>query len=165
MALGVITGFRDQGNIVRKNQKKNGSQPVFSWLSDGMADTKRTTKNRGLSCQQRNAEHHSNTRLKISARVRFPAERVFRETKKTRSRNLDIRSSSHKAKQQNARKPANHFQGYSTKFGVETGKMNSSARRNRFYAKRRLERTKWDPFLKKMGSSCCFCDQQLAGVS
>ena len=182
-----------------------------------MADTKRTTKNRGLSCQQRNAQHHSNTRRKIPARVRFSAERVFRETKKTRGRNLDRRSPSQKAKQQNARKPANHLRGYrtevlgkisgvkvrteiasesarqtwarnwrqlparvaqlrpigaeilsrggfSTKFGVETGKMNSAARRNRFYAKRRSERTKWDPFLENMGSSCCICVLRRAGV-
>ena len=69
---------------------------MFSWLSSVMADTKRTTKNRGLSCQQRNAQHHSNTRRKIPARVRFSAERVFRETKKTRGRNLDRRSPSQK---------------------------------------------------------------------
>ena len=29
--------------------------------------------------------------------------------------------------------------------------MNSAARRNRLYAKRRSERTKWDPFLEKHG--------------
>ena len=165
----------------------------------------------------RNAQHHSNTRRKIPARVRFSAERVFRETKKTRSRNLDRRSPSQKAKQQNARKPANHLRGYrtevlgkisgvkvrteiesesarqncarnwrqlparvaqlrpigaeilsrggfSTEFGVETGKMNSAARRNRFYAKRRTERTKWDPFLENMGSSCYVCVLRRAGV-
>ena len=39
--------------------------------------------------------------------------------------------------------------GFSTKFGVETGKMNTAARRNRFYAKKRSERMKWDPFWKK----------------
>ena len=87
---------------------------MFSWLRGGMADTMRSTENRGLSCQQRNAQHHSNTRRKIPARVRFSAERVFRETKKTRSRNLDRRSPSQKAKQQNARKPANHLRGYRT---------------------------------------------------
>ena len=84
---------------------------MFSWLSSVMADTKRTTKNRGLSCQQRNAQHHSNTRRKNPARVRFSAERVFREKKKTRGRNLDRRSPSQKTKQQNARKPANHLRG------------------------------------------------------
>ena len=98
----------------KETEKSIGSQPVFSWLSCVMADTKRTTKNRGLSCQQRNAQHHSNTRRKIPARVRFSAERVFRETKKTRGRNLDRRSPSQKAKQQNARKPANHLRGYRT---------------------------------------------------
>ena len=46
--------------------------------------------------------------------------------------------------------------GFSTKFGVETGKMNTAARRNRFYAKRRPERTKWDPFLKKWVRSVAF---------
>ena len=95
-------------------EKGIGSQPVFSWLSSVMADTKISAKNRGLSCQQRNAQHHSNTRRKIPARVRFSAERIFRETKKTRGRNLDRRSSSQKAKHQNARKPANHLRGYRT---------------------------------------------------
>ena len=98
----------------KETEKGIGSQPVFSWLSGDMADTMRTTENRGLSCQQRNAQHHSNTRRKIPARVRFSAERVFRETKKTRGRNLDRRSPSQKAKQQNARKPANHLRGYRT---------------------------------------------------
>ena len=37
----------------------NGSAPVFSSLRNGMADTMRSTKNRGLSCQQRSAQHHS----------------------------------------------------------------------------------------------------------
>ena len=36
--------------------------------------------------------------------------------------------------------------GFSTKFCVETGKMNTAARRNRFYANRHSERMKWDPF-------------------
>ena len=112
----------------KETEKGIGSQPVFSWLSGVMADTKRTTKNRGLSCQQRNDQHHSNTRRKIPARLRFSAERVFRETKKTRDRNLDRRqrearpplvpvaeqAPSQKAKQQNARKPANHLRGYRT---------------------------------------------------
>ena len=98
----------------KKSAKGIGSQPMFSWLSSVRADTKRTTKNRGLSCQQRNAQHHSNTRRKIPARVRFSAERVFRETEKTRGRILDRRSPSQKAKQQNARKPANHLRGYRT---------------------------------------------------
>ena len=113
--LGGIAGFRDQGNLVRKKQKECvGSAAVFSWLRGGMADTMRSTENRGLSCQQRNAQHHSNTRRKNPARVKFSAERVFRETKKTRGRNLDRRSPSQKAKQQNARKPANHLRGYRT---------------------------------------------------
>ena len=113
--LGGIAGFRDQGNLVRKKQKNCvGSAAVFSWLRGGMADTMRSTENRGLSCQQRNAQHHSNTRRKIPARVRFSAERVFRETEKTRRRILDRRSPSQKAKQQNAKKPANHLQGYRT---------------------------------------------------
>ena len=98
----------------KETEKGIGSQPVFSWLSGVMADTKRTTKNRGLSCQQRNAQHHSNTRRKNPARVRFSAERVFRETEKTRRRILDRRSPSQKAKQQNAKKPANHLRGYRT---------------------------------------------------
>ena len=98
----------------KETEKGIGSQPVFSWLSGDMADTMRTTENRGLSCQQRNAQHHSNTRRKIPARVRFSAERVFRETEKTRGRILDRRSPSQKAKQQNARKPANHLRGYRT---------------------------------------------------
>ena len=97
-----------------RNRKCIGSQPMFSWLRRGMADTMRSTKNRGLSCQQRNAQHHSNTRRKIPARVRFSAERVFRETEKTRRRILDRRSPSQKAKQQNAKKPANHLRGYRT---------------------------------------------------
>ena len=46
---------------------------------------------------------------------------------------------------------------FSTKFGVETGKMNSATRRNRFYAKRRPERMKRHPVWRKMGSSMCVC--------
>ena len=120
----------------KETEKCVGSAAVFSWLSSVMADTMRSTENRGLSCQQRNAQHHSNTRRKIPARVRFSAERVFRETKKTRGRNLDRRPPSQKAKQQNARKPANHLQGYRTEVlrkisGVKFGpklRPNQSAR-------------------------------------
>lgn len=111
---GIIRFSGSRKSCPKETEKCVGSQPVFSWLRGGMADTMRSTENRGLSCQQRNAQHHSNTRRKIPARVRFSAERVFRETKKTRGRNLDRRSPSQKAKQQNARKPANHLRGYRT---------------------------------------------------
>ena len=180
-----------------RNKKSIGSQLVFSWLRGGMADTMKSTKNRGLSCQQRNAQHHSNDTAEDPGSSRFSAERIFRETKETRSRNLDRRSPLQKAIQQNARKTANHIRGYrtevlgkiselevrteisfesarqtltqnwrqfpaqvahcapmghgaeilsrgefSTKFGVETKKINTAARRNQFYAKRRTERIK-----------------------
>ena len=41
-------------------------------------------------------------------------------------------------------------------FGVETGKMNSAAWRNRLYAKRRPERMKLHPFWKKWVLPCAF---------
>ena len=46
---------------------------------------------------------------------------------------------------------------FSTKSDVETGKMNTAARRNRFYAKRRTERMKRRGFGQKSGSSYYLC--------
>ena len=54
--------------------------------------------------------------------------------------------------------------GFSTKLGVETGKMISATRRNRFYAKRRPERMKRHPVWTKMGSSMCVCVLRRAGT-
>ena len=46
---------------------------------------------------------------------------------------------------------------FSTKSDVETEKMNTAARRNRFYAKRRTERMKRRGFEQKSGSSYYLC--------
>ena len=114
--LGVIDVFSGRRkSCPKESEKRIGSQPVFSWLSSVISVTKRSTKNQGLTCQQRNAQHHSNTRRKNPARVRFSAERVFRETEKTRRRILDRRSPLQKAMQQNAKITTNHLLGYRAK--------------------------------------------------
>ena len=62
---------------------------MFSWLSGVMADTKRSTRNRGLSCQLRNAQNHSNTRRKIPARIGF-LQKEFSEKRRKLEAEISI---------------------------------------------------------------------------
>ena len=100
-----------RGKAPVRNQLKSYSA---SWRPTRFRSQKRSTENRGPSCQQTNAQHHSNNTAyvrKIPAQVDFLPEEILRETKKLNA-GFSIEICFTESDTAKCKETTNHLQGY-----------------------------------------------------